>query len=111
MELEYWNQRWDSEPVNSRKALEKQNPQRFELLKKTCQRYFGESTFRAVEMGCGRGVNTLLLSREFPKASYTLIDFSESALKQATELHNSLGKQPDTVHENILEYSLLEGRE
>ena len=105
MELKYWNQRWSNETVNTGKTLQKQNPQRFEILKKVCKRHFGESPFRTLEIGCGLGVNTLLLSLEFPKASCTLIDFSESALKQARKLHKSFGRQPQTVLANVFEYS------
>ena len=91
-----WDRQWEGEPIDLDAPLREEATPRWRAQERLVnERFGGFAGLEVIEIGSGRGTNGVLYARRGAKV--TLLDRSDVALEQASELYRAHGLEPTTV--------------
>jgi 2-polyprenyl-3-methyl-5-hydroxy-6-metoxy-1,4-benzoquinol methylase len=97
-----WDRQWDAEPLDLEGPSHEQATPRWRAQERlVVERFGGFSGLNVIEIGSGRGTNAFLYGQR--GARVTLLDRSEVALEQASQLFSAHGVEVEMVVADLFE--------
>lgn len=107
---EYWNKRfetgdWDAQGGKEQSLFFAQIA--YSIMPDFLKRDLGKNRWSVVDIGCAEGEGTAYLAKRFPLCRVTGTDFSDEAIKTATQRHTNCDFMVSNVYQEIIEADVV----